>query len=42
VISRIEFFTPTSLEEALDILTGHPDQAMVLAGGTDLLLDIRN
>lgn len=36
-----EFFSPTSVEAALAILADHPHQALVMAGGTDLLPDLR-
>lgn len=36
-----EFFSPSSVEEALAILADHPQQARVMAGGTDLLPDLR-
>ncbi len=36
-----EYCTPASLEEALGLLTAHPGQARIIAGGTDLLPDLR-
>jgi len=36
-----EYFCPRSIEEALDILQAYGGQARVIAGGTDLLLELR-
>ncbi len=36
-----EFFSPTSVEAALAILAEYPQQARILAGGTDLLPELR-
>jgi CO/xanthine dehydrogenase FAD-binding subunit len=37
-----QLFSPTELEEALDLLARHHGQIRVLAGGTDLLIRIRD
>ena len=37
-----EYFKPTSLDEALQILTHYGDRARILAGGTDLLVDLKH
>ncbi len=36
-----EYCRPTSLQEALDILSAYQGRARVIAGGTDLLLELR-
>ena len=36
------YHTPTTVDEALALLTGYQGRARVIAGGTDLLLDIRH
>lgn len=36
-----EYCTPASLEEALGLLAAYPGQARIIAGGTDLLPDLR-
>jgi CO/xanthine dehydrogenase FAD-binding subunit len=36
-----EYFEPSSLEEAIDILDKHKEHAAVLAGGTDLLVRMK-
>ncbi len=43
VVEKImtEYFYPQSLEEAVGILEAHDGTARVMAGGTDLLLDMR-
>ncbi len=40
VLPSFQVLIPSSLQEALDMLDGHPD-ARLLAGGTDLLVDLR-
>ena len=37
-----DYYRPQTLQEALDILSQHPGKARVIAGGTDLLLDLKN
>ncbi|HEX7128126.1 MAG TPA: FAD binding domain-containing protein [Thermodesulfobacteriota bacterium] len=41
VLARFEYAAPTSLEAALDLLGRHGEAARPLAGGTDLLLQMR-
>ena len=36
----IEYFTPADLQEALDLMASSKGQALVIAGGTDMLLDL--
>lgn len=36
-----EFVTPSSIEEAVKILASHGDKARILAGGTDMLVQMR-
>jgi carbon-monoxide dehydrogenase medium subunit len=36
-----EYFAPKKISEALDLLHGYKDQAKVLAGGTDLLVQMK-
>lgn len=38
----IEYVTPSTIDEALAVLAAHPNQARILAGGTDLLVDLRD
>jgi carbon-monoxide dehydrogenase medium subunit len=37
-----DYFRPQTLREALDILSRHRGKGRVIAGGTDLLLDLKN
>ena len=37
----MEYFEPTSLEEALSLLAKHGAEAKVIAGGTDVMVDIK-
>ena len=36
-----EYIRPQNLAEACEVLAGDPEQAVVLAGGTDLVVDLR-
>lgn len=38
----IDFVRPETLDEAVDLLAKHGDNARILAGGTDLLVQLRN
>ena len=38
---RFEYYEPETLEEAVTLLSRHNGQASVLAGGTDLLIEIK-
>lgn len=40
-LSKFEYFKPKSLDEAISLLGKYGDTAKVLAGGTDLLIDIK-
>ena len=40
-LSIPEYFAPETLEEACSLLSEHKDNARVIAGGTDLLLKMR-
>lgn len=40
-VARFRYFAPQSLDEALSLVKEHGEGAVVLAGGTDLLLRIR-
>jgi xanthine dehydrogenase FAD-binding subunit len=42
VRSDVEYVRPSSLEEAIDFLSDHGPETKALAGGTDLLIDIRS
>ncbi|MBF0507454.1 MAG: FAD binding domain-containing protein [Deltaproteobacteria bacterium] len=37
-MKRYDYFKPTSVEEALDLLAGAGDRAVLIAGGTDVLV----
>jgi carbon-monoxide dehydrogenase medium subunit len=39
-VKRFDYAAPSSLDEAIGLLAGHP-QALLLAGGTDLLVQLR-
>lgn len=42
-LPQFDYYSPQSLQEALDYLTEHKDQHIkILAGGTDLLVDMRD
>ncbi|NBD35768.1 MAG: molybdopterin dehydrogenase, partial [Chloroflexi bacterium] len=36
------YYTATSLEDAIQLMAEHQEDARVMAGGTDLLVEIRN
>jgi carbon-monoxide dehydrogenase medium subunit len=38
----MNYHSPRSVKEAVDLLAAHPDAAQVLAGGTDLLVKLRS
>ncbi len=40
--SRFEYILPRSLKEALDFLADHGSQTSIIAGGTDLMIAVRN
>jgi 4-hydroxybenzoyl-CoA reductase subunit beta len=40
-LPRFEHLQPESLEEALDLLSAHGEEAKVIAGGTDLLVSMK-
>ena len=37
----MEYFEPKSLDEALSLLAKHGPEAKVIAGGTDVMVDIK-
>ncbi|MBE3582401.1 MAG: FAD binding domain-containing protein, partial [Thermoanaerobacteraceae bacterium] len=37
-----DYYRPKTLKEALDILAAHNGEARIIAGGTDLVLDLKN
>ena len=41
ILSKFEYYEPTSVAEACEIMAGHPVQARPLAGGTDLLVNMK-
>jgi len=41
LLPEFEYFRPTTLDEALELLNKHAGEAAILAGGTDLLVDMR-
>lgn len=41
-LARFQYFAPKSLDEALGLLREHGEDAVLLSGGTDLLLKIRS
>ena len=41
-IGEFGYFSPTSLDEAVKLLEKHGRRAVILAGGTDLLVDLKN
>jgi CO/xanthine dehydrogenase FAD-binding subunit len=42
VRSDVEYLRPLSLDEAVDFLSDHGPETKPLAGGTDLLIDMRS
>ncbi len=36
-----KYYTPTTIDEAMQLLSSHAGQARVIAGGTDLLIDMK-
>ena len=40
-LPRFEYFTPETMDEAFSILMEYGDKARVLAGGTDLLVKMK-
>src|SRR5690606_26501563 len=36
-----KYYTPTTIDEAVNLLTQHAGQARIIAGGTDLLIDMK-
>lgn len=42
LLPRFDFHAPDSLQEALEILAAHEDRAKVIAGGTDLMVNMKN
>ncbi len=41
-LSPMQYVAPTSAEEAIALLSEHGDRARVLAGGTDLIVDLKH
>lgn len=41
-LNRFTYLSPRSLEDALDLLASNADEAMLMAGGTDLLVNIKH
>jgi len=41
-LSRFQYLSPRSIEEALDLLGEHGQDAVLMAGGTDLLVNIKH
>ncbi len=35
------YYTPSTVDEALDLLAEHAGNARIIAGGTDLLIDLQ-
>ena len=40
-MQSIKYAAPTSVEDAVDVLAEYGDKARVLAGGTDLIVQVR-
>ena len=41
-MKKISIYRPTTVDDAMDILSGHGTEAAVYAGGTDLLVRLKN
>ncbi|MFC2008300.1 FAD binding domain-containing protein [Chloroflexota bacterium] len=41
-LPKFEYLAPKSVEEACSLLTQHKDKAKIIAGGTDLLINMNN
>ena len=41
LMQEFDYFSPTTLPEALHFLEEHSDEAKVMAGGTDLLVQMK-
>ena len=41
LVQEFEYLEPSSLEEAISLLDAHGDRAQVLAGGTDLIVQMK-
>lgn len=41
-MQQFDFFSATSLQDALDFLSSHAQRSKIIAGGTDLIPDLRN
>ena len=41
-MKKVSIYKPTSIDEAMQMLTKHGQEAGVYAGGTDLLIRLKN
>src|SRR5437763_14462529 len=41
-MKKISVYRPTTVEEAIQVLSEHPSDAEVYAGGTDILIRLKN
>ena len=41
VLREFEYFRPSSIDEAITLLQKHGKEISILAGGTDLLIDMK-